>query len=64
LFYLLDCCVEGKYNVDRYRPNITKGKNYIDIAILDKAMPGTENTRGLNLAAVRRTTVPVTLLPL
>jgi hypothetical protein len=26
-------------------------------AILDKAKPGTGNTRGLNLAAVKRTTV-------
>jgi hypothetical protein len=33
-------------------------------AILDKAKPGTENTRGLNLAAVRRTTVQVTRMPL
>jgi hypothetical protein len=33
-------------------------------AILDKAKPDTENTRGLNLAAVRRTTVQVTSLPL
>jgi hypothetical protein len=33
-------------------------------AILDKAKPGTENTRGLNLAAVRRTTVQVTMPPL
>jgi hypothetical protein len=32
--------------------------------ILDKAKPGTENTRGLNLAAVKRTTVQVTRLPL
>jgi hypothetical protein len=33
-------------------------------AILDKAKPGTENTRGLNLAAVRRMTAQVTRLPL
>jgi hypothetical protein len=33
-------------------------------AILDKAKLGTENTRGLNLAAVKRTTVQVTRLPL
>jgi hypothetical protein len=31
---------------------------------LDKAKPGTGNTRGLNLAAVKRTTVQVTRLPL
>jgi hypothetical protein len=31
---------------------------------LDKAEPGTENIRGLNLAAVKRTTVQVTRLPL
>jgi hypothetical protein len=29
-------------------------------AILDKVKPGTESTRGLNLAAVRHTTVQVT----
>jgi hypothetical protein len=33
-------------------------------AILGKAKPGTENKRGLNMAAVRRTTVQVTRLPL
>jgi hypothetical protein len=33
-------------------------------AILDKAKPDTGNTRGLNLAAVKRTTVQVTRLPL
>jgi hypothetical protein len=32
--------------------------------ILDKAKPGIESTRGLNLAAVRRTTVQMTRLPL
>jgi hypothetical protein len=31
---------------------------------LDKAKPGTGNTRGLNLAAIKRTTVQVTRLPL
>jgi hypothetical protein len=31
---------------------------------LDKAKPGTESTRGLNLAAVRHTTVQMTRLPL
>jgi hypothetical protein len=31
---------------------------------LDKAKPVTENTRGLNLVAVRRTTVQVSKLPL
>jgi hypothetical protein len=33
-------------------------------AILDKAKPDTENTRGLSLAAVKRATVQVTRLPL
>jgi hypothetical protein len=33
-------------------------------AILDKAMPDKENTRGLNMAAVKHTTVQVTRLPL
>jgi hypothetical protein len=33
-------------------------------AILDKAKPGTESTRGLNLVAVRHTTVQMTRLPL
>jgi hypothetical protein len=33
-------------------------------ATLDKAKPVTENTRGLNLAAVKHTTVQVTRLPL
>jgi hypothetical protein len=33
-------------------------------AILDKAKLGTGYTRGLNLAAVKRTTVQVTRLPL
>jgi hypothetical protein len=33
-------------------------------AILDKAKPDVENIRGLNLAAVRYTTVHVTRLPL
>jgi hypothetical protein len=32
--------------------------------ILDKTNPNTENTRGLNLAAVRRTTALVIELPL
>jgi hypothetical protein len=31
---------------------------------LDNAKPNTENIRGLNLAAVKRTTVQVTELPL
>jgi hypothetical protein len=31
---------------------------------LDKARPFTENIRGLNLAAVKHTTVQVTRLPL
>jgi hypothetical protein len=31
---------------------------------LDKAKPNTENIRGLNLAAVKPTTVQVTKLPL
>jgi hypothetical protein len=31
---------------------------------LDKAKPGTGNTRGLNLVAVKRTTFQVTRLPL
>jgi hypothetical protein len=33
-------------------------------AILDKAKPNIENIRGLNLAALRHTTVEVTRLPL
>jgi hypothetical protein len=33
-------------------------------AILDKAKPGTESTRGLILVAVRHTTVQTTRLPL
>jgi hypothetical protein len=33
-------------------------------APLDKTKPVTENTRGLNLAAVKHTTVQVTRLPL
>jgi hypothetical protein len=33
-------------------------------ATLDKANPDTENTRGLNLAAVKHTTVQVNRLPL
>jgi hypothetical protein len=32
------------------------------LAILDREKPDTENIRGLNLAAVRRTTVQVTRL--
>jgi hypothetical protein len=32
-------------------------------AILDKAKPDIESTRGLNLAAVKHTTVQVTRLP-
>jgi hypothetical protein len=32
--------------------------------ILDKAKPFTENIRGLNLAEVKHTTVPVSRLPL
>jgi hypothetical protein len=33
-------------------------------AILDKANPDIENIRGLNLAAVKHTTIQVTRLPL
>jgi hypothetical protein len=33
-------------------------------AILDMAKPDTGNTKGLNLVAVKRTTVQVTRLPL
>jgi hypothetical protein len=33
------------------------------LAILDKAKPDIESIRGLNLAAVKRTTVQVTRLP-
>jgi hypothetical protein len=34
------------------------------VATLDKAKPDTGDTRGLNLAAVKHTTVQVTKLPL
>jgi hypothetical protein len=50
----------GRLNKQRsYKIMITKV-----FAILDKAKPDVESIRGLNLAAVKHTTVQVTRLPL
>jgi DMSO/TMAO reductase YedYZ heme-binding membrane subunit len=54
--YITKLC---KQQAESYKIMITKM-----FAILDKAKPDIESIRGLNLAAVKHTTVHVTRLPL
>jgi hypothetical protein len=50
--------------LSRQQADVIQNHENANVRNMDKAKPGTGNTRGLNLAAVKRTAVQVTRLPL